>query len=140
MDYHAPIMTDTPNQSEVHTDQAPAPVGPYSQAITLGNLIFLSGQIPLDPKTGDLVPGDIEEQTRQILRNLAAVLEAAGSGLSSVVKTTVYLTDMSAFPRVNAIYAEAFEFDPAPARATVEVSALPLGARVEIDAIAFIRS
>jgi reactive intermediate/imine deaminase len=121
---------------EIRTEAAPAPVGPYSQAIRSGGLVFASGQIPLDPKTGTLVAGEIEDETRQVLANLTAVLEAAGSGLDRVVKATVYLTDLSLFPRVNAIYAEAFDADPAPARVTVGVAALPLGAAVEIDAIA----
>jgi 2-iminobutanoate/2-iminopropanoate deaminase len=129
----------TARQTEIQTEGAPAPVGPYSQAIALGGLVFVSGQIPLDPATAAIVPGEIEDETRQVLRNLKAILEEAGSDLASVVKSTVYLTDMSLFPRVNAIYAEAFDADPAPARATVEVSALPLGAHVEIDAVAFIR-
>ena len=129
-------MTNTHRKIEIRTGAAPAPVGPYSQAIRMGDLVFLSGQIPLDPKTGTIVPGEIEDETRQVLSNLKAVLESAGSDLARVIKTTVYLTDMSLFPRVNAIYAEAFDIEPAPARATVEVSALPLGARVEIDAIA----
>jgi len=129
-------MTKTHKKIEIRTEAAPAPVGPYSQAIRMADLVFLSGQIPLDPKTGTIVPGEIEDETRQVLSNLKAVLEAAGSDLARVIKTTVYLTDMSLFPRVNAIYAEAFDIEPAPARATVEVSALPLGARVEIDAIA----
>jgi 2-iminobutanoate/2-iminopropanoate deaminase len=129
-------MTNIHKKIEIRTDAAPAPVGPYSQAIRMADLVFLSGQIPLDPKTGTIVPGEIEDETRQVLSNLKAVLEAAGSDLARVIKTTVYLTDMSLFPRVNAIYAEAFDIEPAPARATVEVSALPLGARVEIDAIA----
>jgi 2-iminobutanoate/2-iminopropanoate deaminase len=130
-------MTDSKRQIEIRTEAAPAPVGPYSQAIRLDELVFISGQIPLDPKTGEIVPGEIEDETRQVLANLKAVLEASGSELSCVVKATVYLTDMSLFPRINAVYAEAFDSDPAPARATVEVSALPLGAHVEIDAIAF---
>lgn len=129
-------MTNSTRQTEVRTDDAPAPVGPYSQAIRLNDLVFASGQIPLDPRTGKIVQGEIEDETRQVLSNLKAVLEASGASLASVVKATVYLTDMSLFPRVNAIYAEAFDSDPAPARATVEVSALPLGAHVEIDAIA----
>jgi len=132
-------MTDANRQLEIRTEAAPAPVGPYSQAIRLGEFVFVSGQIPLDPKTGEIVPGEIEDETRQVLTNLKAVLEAAGSALSCVVKATVYLTDIRLFPRINAVYAAAFDADPAPARATVEVSALPLGARVEIDAIAFIR-
>jgi len=99
-------------------------------------LLLLSGQIPLDPVTGALVEGEIEAQTRQVLDNLAAVLEAGGSSMDRVLKTTVYLVDLSLFPRVNAVYAEYFSADPAPARATVQVAALPLGAQVEIDAIA----
>jgi 2-iminobutanoate/2-iminopropanoate deaminase len=130
-------MTDSKQQIEIRTEAAPAPVGPYSQAIRLAELVFVSGQIPLDPETGEIVRVDIEDETRQVLANLKAVLEASGSELSCVVKATVYLTDMSLFPRINAVYAEAFDSDPAPARATVEVSALPLGAHVEIDAIAF---
>jgi 2-iminobutanoate/2-iminopropanoate deaminase len=130
-------MKDSNRQIEIRTEAAPAPVGPYSQAIGLSELVFVSGQIPLDPKTGEIVRGEIEDETRQVLANLKAVLEASRSELSCVVKATVYLTDMSLFPRINAIYAEAFDTDPAPARATVEVSALPLGAQVEIDAIAF---
>ena len=123
-------------QVEIRTEAVPAPVGPYSQAIRAGDLLFASGQIPLDPTTGKIVVGEIEDETRQVLANLAAVLEAAGSGLDRVVKATVYLTDLSLFPRVNAVYAEAFASEPAPARVTVGVSALPLGAQVEIDAIA----
>lgn len=130
-------MSDHDTQaSEVRTDAAPAPVGPYSQAIRLGELVFVSGQIPLDPATGEIVEGEIEDQARRVLANLRAVLEAAGTDLARVVKTTVYLTDIGLFPRVNAVYAEAFAAEPAPARATVEVAALPLGALVEIDAIA----
>ena len=111
-------------------------MGPYSQGIRSGDLIFASGQIPLDPVTGEIVQGEIEDETRQVLANLRAVLEAAGSGMDRVVKATVYLTDLGLFPRVNTIYAEAFDATPAPARVTVGVDALPLGAQVEIDAIA----
>lgn len=121
---------------EVRTDSAPAPVGPYSQGVRHDGLIFASGQIPLDPATGEIVGPGIEAQTRQVLTNLRAILEAGGSGLEHALKVTVYLTDMADFPLVNAIYAEAFDGDPAPARATVQVSALPLGAQVEIDAVA----
>ena len=121
---------------EVRTDSAPAPVGPYSQGVRHDGLLFASGQIPLDPATGEIVGGGIEAQTRQVLANLRAILEAGGSGLKHALKVTVYLTDMADFPLVNAIYAEAFDGDPAPARATVQVSALPLGAHVEIDAVA----
>jgi 2-iminobutanoate/2-iminopropanoate deaminase len=115
---------------------APAPVGPYSQAVAHGELLFVSGQIPLDPKTNALVEGDIEAQTARAIENLHAVLEAAGTSLERVVRTTVYVTDLALFGRVNDVYARFFCGDPAPARATVQVAALPLGARVEIDAIA----
>lgn len=118
----------------VSTPEAPAAIGPYSQAIVCGELIFTSGQIPLD-KDGNLVTGSIEEQTHQVLRNLRAVLKAAGSGLEAVVKTTVYVTDLADFSRINAVYGEYFTSVP-PARSTVQVAALPRGAHVEIDAIA----
>ncbi len=122
----------------VETAAAPKPVGPYSQALRAGNLLFLSGQIPLDPQSGEVVAGEIEDQAHRVLQNLQAVLEEAGSSLGRVVKTTVYLTDLALFPRVNSVYAEYFASEPAPARATVEVSKLPLGVEVEIDAIALI--
>jgi 2-iminobutanoate/2-iminopropanoate deaminase len=120
----------------VETRAAPAPVGPYSQAIVHAGLVFASGQIPLDPRTGRLVEGPIEAQTEQVIANLSAVLSAAGASLDCVVRTTVYVTDLSLFSRVNAVYARHFHRAPAPARATVQVAALPLGAAVEIDAIA----
>lgn len=122
--------------SEVRTSNAPDPVGPYCQAIRSEGLLFLSGQIPLDPRSGALVEGVIEAQTRQVLDNLRAVLEAGDSSLDRVVKTTVYLVDLSLFPQVNAVYADYFSAEPAPARATVQVAALPLGAQIEVDAIA----
>lgn len=121
---------------QVRTAGAPAPVGPYSQAVLSGDLVFASGQIPLDPASGELVAGEIEAQTERVLANLEAVLQAGGASLASVLKTTVYLTDLSLFPRMNAVYARAFASEPPPARATVEVAALPLGAAVEIDAVA----
>jgi 2-iminobutanoate/2-iminopropanoate deaminase len=121
---------------EVRTDAAPKPVGPYSQAIVHGGLVFASGQVPLDPSTGKLVEGEIEAETEQVLENLAAVLEAAGSSLARVLRTTVYLTDLSLFARMNAVYAKHFTGDPKPARSTVQAAALPLGARIEIDVIA----
>lgn len=123
-------------REEIRTTGAPAPVGPYSQAIRAGGWLFASGQIPLDPASGKIVPGEIEDEARQVLANLRAVLEAGGSSLDRVVKATVYLTDLTLFPRVNAIYAEFFSAKPAPARVTVGVASLPLGSRVEIDAIA----
>lgn len=121
---------------EVRSAAAPEPVGPYSQAVVHAGLVFASGQIPLDRDTGERVEGDIEDQARRVIANLAAVLEAAGSSLDRVLRTTVYLTDLSLFPRVNAVYAEHFRGEPSPARATVQVAALPLGAEIEIDAIA----
>lgn len=123
-------------QEAILTAAAPAPIGPYSQAIRAGGLLFASGQIPLDPATGKIVAGEIEDEARQVLANLAAVLAAGGSSLDRVVKATVYLTDLSLFPRVNAIYGQAFRSDPPPARVTVGVASLPMGSRVEIDAIA----
>ena len=114
---------------------APAAIGPYSQAIDAGDFVFLSGQVPIDPKTGELVTGDISVQTDRVLDNLGAVLEAAGCSFADVVKTTIYLMDLGDFQAVNATYAKRFGETP-PARAPVQVAALPKGARVEIDAIA----
>ena len=122
---------------EVFTEAAPRPVGPYSQAVTHAGTVYVSGQIPLRPSDSQMVEGEIEEQTEQVIANLSEVLREAGSGLDQVLRTTVYLTDLTLFPRVNAVYARHFKGVPAPARATVGVSALPLGAQVEIDAIAF---
>lgn len=121
---------------EVRTAGAPEPVGPYSQAVVHDGLVYCSGQIPLDPATGKLVEGGIEEQMRQVVANLRAVLEAAGSSLERVLRCSVYVVDLSLFPRVNAVYAESFTGTPAPARSTVQVAALPMGADVEIDLIA----
>jgi len=114
---------------------APKAIGPYSPAIRAGNLLFLSGQIPIDPASGALVDGGIAAQTAQVMRNLAALLEAAGAGFEHVVRTTVFLTDMNEFAAMNDSYAK-FVVDPPPARATVQVARLPRDARVEIDAIA----
>lgn len=130
------MTNSTRGGTEVRTDKAPDPVGPYSQAIRSDGLLFASGAIPLDPHSGAIVEGDIETQTRRVLDNLNAVLEAGDSSLDRVLKTTVYLVDLSLFPRVNAVYAEYFSANPAPARATVQVAGLPLGVQVEIDAIA----
>lgn len=119
----------------ISTDLAPGAIGPYSQAVKAGNLLFCSGQIPIDPSTGEFVSEDISEQTEQVLRNLAAVLEAAGAGLDSVVKTTVFLKDMADFAAMNAVYARHFD-STKPARATVAAAGLPKDARVEIECIA----
>jgi 2-iminobutanoate/2-iminopropanoate deaminase len=123
----------------VHSDDAPKAIGPYSQAVTTDTLVFLSGQIGIDPKTGNLVEGGVEAETEQVLRNLRGLLQAAGLSFDDVVRTTIYLTDLSDFTRVNEIYGRALH-PPFPARATVGVSALPRGAKVEIDAIAIRRT
>ena len=119
----------------IKTEGAPAAIGPYSQAVRANGFIFASGQIPLDPKTGEFVAGGVAEQTEQVMRNLTAVLEAAGSGLNRIVKTTVFLADMNDFAAMNEIYGRYFTENP-PARATVEAARLPRDARVEIEAIA----
>lgn len=119
----------------VSTESAPGAIGPYSQAIRAGELLFLSGQIPLDPATGQLVSGSIEDETRQVMRNLEAVLKAGGATFDHVVRTTIFLTDLGDFAAVNQVYGTYFK-DAPPARATVQVAALPRGVRVEIDAIA----
>jgi 2-iminobutanoate/2-iminopropanoate deaminase len=120
---------------QVHSDAAPAAIGPYSQAIVHGGLVYCSGQIALDPVTGALVEGDVQAEARLVLKNLAAVLKAAGSGLDRAIKVTVFLKDLSDFAAVNQVYAEAFG-DHRPARACVEVARLPRDVRVEIDCIA----
>ena len=122
----------------IHTPKAPEAVGPYSQAVQAGDFVFVSGQIPVDPATGTPVSGDIKAQTRQALNNLSAVLAAAGSSLSDVIKTTVYLSSMDDFSAMNMIYAEFFGAQ-SPARACVEVSRLPKGVGLEIEAVAIIR-
>lgn len=121
----------------VATDRAPGAIGPYSQGVSTGALIFTAGQIGLDPASGQLAQG-VESQTRQIMANLAAILHAAGSSLDQVVKTTIFLRDMADFPVVNAIYGAAFS-GPPPARSTVQVAGLPLGALVEVEAIALVQ-
>jgi 2-iminobutanoate/2-iminopropanoate deaminase len=122
-------------KKQVVTDKAPKASGPLSQAIAAGGFVFCSGQLPVDPATGKLVPGGIEDQTRQVLKNLSAVLEAGGSSLDQVVKCTVLMTDLSEFAAMNKVYAEFFKA-PCPARATFQVGGLALGAKIEIECIA----
>ena len=119
----------------VSTDQAPQAIGPYSQAVKACKLVFFSGQIPLDPASGELVAGTIEDQTARVMENLKAVLAACQLSLADIVKTTIFLTDMADFAKVNAVYGSYFSQQP-PARSTVQVAALPKGARVEIEAVA----
>lgn len=121
------------------TSKAPAPIGPYSQAIQAGNSLYISGQIAIDPATGDLVMSSIEDETHQVLKNLGAILDATGLGYQHVVSCTVYISDMNMFSRINAIYAMYFNQDAPPARATVQVSCLPKNVNVEIGAIAHIQ-
>ena len=119
----------------ISTDQAPGAIGPYSQAVKIGEMVFVSGQIPLDPLSGNLIEGDIKAQTRQVLKNVSAVLSAAGTSLDKVVKTTVFITNMNDFSLMNEVYAEFFTSMP-PARACVEVSRLPKDVLVEVEAVA----
>ena len=131
-------MTTTTHQA-IPTTDAPAPVGPYNQAVQAGGWLYCSGQIPLDPATGEMVGfGDVEAETRQVLRNLNAVLSAAGTEAAKVVRTTVYLVDLADFQTVNTIYAEMFGNGVSPARACVQVAALPKGSKVEIDCVAWL--
>ena len=125
------------NKEIIHTEHAPAAVGPYSQAVRVGQFVYTAGQIPLDPATGKMVDDDITVQSERALRNLESVLTAAGGSLTDVVKTTVFLQDMAEFAAMNAVYAQFFSQNP-PARSAVQVAALPLGARVEIEAVAYL--
>jgi 2-iminobutanoate/2-iminopropanoate deaminase len=122
----------------IHTDKAPAAIGPYSQGIVTGNLLFTAGQIALDVATGQIVQGDVTAQTERVMTNLTAVLESAGTNWSQVVKTTVYLQDMADFPKVNEVYGRMIG-DARPARSTVQVAGLPRGVLVEIDAVAVVK-
>ena len=122
----------------IQTDKAPKAIGPYSQGIEANGFVFVSGQIPLDPATGELVPGPIEDQTRQVLRNVGGVLQAAGLGYEDVLKATVFLQDMNDFAKMNAVYGEFFK-PPYPARAAVQVARLPRDVRVEIEVLALAR-
>lgn len=121
----------------ISTSNAPAAVGPYSQAVRVGNFVFTAGQIGLSPETGKIVEGGTEAQTRQVMQNLASVLEAAGTGLANVIKTTIFVTDLGEFAAINQVYGSFFSNQP-PARSTVQVAALPLGAKVEIEAVALL--
>jgi 2-iminobutanoate/2-iminopropanoate deaminase len=133
---HSPLgQSSMQDRRIVSTPNAPAAIGPYSQAVVHGGLVYCSGQVALDPARGELVPGGVEEQTRQVLKNLGAVLAAAGSSLERVLKTTVYLQRMDDFAKMNAVYGTFFAKEP-PARATVEVAKLPKAALVEIDCVA----
>jgi len=125
-------------KKQVQTDKAPKAIGPYSQAIIANGFVFCSGQIPIDPATGNLIDGTIEDETRQVLKNLGAVLEAAGSSYDEVVKTTVFLKDMNDFAKMNTVYAEFFKA-PSPARATVQAAGLPKNVKVEIEAVALVK-
>ena len=122
----------------IHTHQAPAAIGPYSQAIRAGNLVFCSGQLPISPQTGQLSTGSIAEQTEQVMQNVRAILTAAGASLGDVVKTTIFLADMNDFAAVNEAYGKFFQVDP-PARSTVQVARLPKDARVEIEVVAAVK-
>ena len=124
------------NRTEIKTDKAPAAIGPYAQANKVDGLVFTSGQIPLDPASGEMVGSTAAEQTVQVLENLKAVLEAAGSSLTAVIKTTVFLNDMADFAAMNEVYARYFSGDMLPSRSAVAVAALPKGALVEIEAVA----
>lgn len=126
------------NKAIISTDQAPAALGPYSQAVKVGNLLFISGQIPVDPATGNIVEGDVQQQTGQCIKNIQAICEAAGASLKDVVKTTVFLKDMNQFAKVNETYGEFFK-EEAPARACVEVARLPKDVLVEIEAIVYVK-
>ena len=123
---------------QIATTKAPAALGPYSQGISTGNLVFISGQLAIDPATGKLLEASIGEQTNLIMRNIEAVAQEAGTSLNNIVKTTIFLTDLSNFQEVNAAYGSFFTEAPPPARATVQVAALPLGASVEIEAVAVV--
>ena len=134
----APTISQ-PTRTIIKTDNAPSAIGPYSQAVRAGEFVFVSGQIPIDPATGEFVSDDVTEQTEQVLKNLSAVLEAANSSLNAVVKTTVFVADMNDFAAMNAVYAKYFT-ENFPARATVQAARLPKDARVEIECVALVQN
>ena len=123
------------NREIIATQNAPAAIGPYSQAVQVGDFVYTAGQVPLVPETGKLIEGGIEEQTRQVMQNLANILEAAGSSLAHIVKTTIFVTNLADFAAINKVYGSFFASDP-PARSIVQVAALPMGANIEIEAVA----
>lgn len=127
----------TSHKTSIYTKEAPSPVGPYSQGIRVGNLLFVAGQIPVDPVTGELIKGSMKEQTCRCMDNIKAILAAAGGSIKDVVRITIYLTDLVNFSVVNEVYANYFDLNP-PARTTIQVAALPKGAVIEIDAIAYL--
>lgn len=129
-------MENNLKTEKVKSSNAPEAVGPYSQAVKYGNLVFCSGQIGIDPKTNSVVEGGVTEEAKQVIKNLKQVLSEAGSGLEKVLQTTIYITDMSRYGEVNSIYAEFFNSEPLPARATIEVSKLPKDASIEISCVA----
>ena len=122
----------------IKTEKAPLPIGPYNQAVVINNLVYLAGQIPIDPKTNEMIKGGVPEQTKMIFQNIKAVLEAAGSSLEKIVKATVFLKDMNDFAAMNAVYAQYFKAETAPARSTVQVTRLPKDVLVEIEIVAHI--
>ncbi len=122
----------------IRTENAPAPIGPYNQAVVAGNMLFVSGQIAIDPKTGDLLQGDIQAETKLVMENLKAILTEAGTDFSKVIKSTIFLMDMGQFAQVNEVYGAYFDNATAPARETVQVSGLPKGVKVEISVIALV--
>ena len=124
----------------IKVKNAPQPVGPYNQAVVINNLVYTAGQIPLDPKTGEMVSGGIAEQTRRVLMNLQAVLEESGSSLDSIIKATVFLKNMNDFAGMNAVYGEFIKTETAPARSTIEVARIPKDSLVEIEAVAEVKS
>lgn len=125
-------------KKEIRTDYAPKAIGPYSQAVRVGNTVYASGQLPVDPQTGKIVEGTVAEQTTKVLENISAILKEAGMDFSNVVKTTVFLQDLNDFQAMNNVYAQFFKGDILPARSTVQVAKLPLGVLVEIDCIAVV--
>lgn len=133
------LGVETMNKEIIYSKNAPAAIGPYAQGVKVGNLLFISGQLPINPKTGELLTGDIQAQTKQVIENLKAIIEEAGATLEDVVKTTVFLKDMNEFSLVNEVYGEYFKENP-PARVCVEIARLPKDAQVEIEAVVLVKN